>query len=165
MATRTHRNAIVAGVLATAILSLALQNAAYAATRISYSTLVPVTANTVAFAPNPGGCPDPDSNARVTDPYQAQWLKLVAMQTNHSDVQIQIDLDSVGNLLDASVAKSSGYTFLDQQALIAARNSKYAPEVRNCNSFKRSYFVDISFDSPAAVLPETGGASGRHPAQ
>jgi TonB family protein len=87
------------------------------------------------------------------------------MQTNHSDVQIMIDLDSVGNLLNANIAKSSGNTFLDQQALIAAGNSKYAPEVRNCNSFKRSYFVDISFDTPAAVLPESSGASARHLAQ
>lgn len=163
MVTRIH-SATVFGVLTAVLIGLAVQTAAYAATRVSYA-LVPVTANTVAIAPNAGGCPDPDSNARVTDPYQAQQLKSLAMQTNHADVQILIDLDSVGNLLNASINKSSGNTFLDQQALIAARGSKYAPEVRNCNSFKRAYFLNITFDSQAMVLPVTTGSSGRHPIQ
>ena len=165
MTKQINRSATAFGILAAVLFGLATQGTAVAATRISYSALVPVTADVVAIAQNAGACPDPDSNARVTNPFPAQWLRIAAEQTNHSDVQILVDLDSVGNLLNATVAKSSGNTFIDQQALNAAHGSKYAPEVRSCNSFKRSYYLDITFDSPTAAMPQGFGGSGRRLAQ
>ena len=159
--TRMH---VLFGVLAAALIGFASIDTADAATRFTFGLLTPVTpVNAIDSAQNSSTCPDPDSNARVTEPYHDGWLNAVAALTNHSNVRMLVNLDSVGNLLQARIADSSGDTFLDQQALIAARGSKYAPDVRNCTSYKRSYFLDIMFETPNAVLPQTVGGSGRKP--
>lgn len=156
----TFGKSVAFGVLTAAVITLAVHNPVSAATRITLSALIPVAPNAIASAPNTSTCPDPDSNARVIAPYHDGLLQSVAAQTNHSNVRMLIDLDSVGNLMQARIANSSGNTFLDEQALVAARGSKYAPEVRNCNSFKRSYFLDITFGTPTAALPQAGGGGG-----
>jgi TonB family protein len=157
----TFAKSVALGVLTAAVITLAVHNPVSAATRLTFGALTPVTPdNAVDRVASAGECSDPDSNARVTDAYHAGWLKAVASQMNHANARILIDLDSVGNLLQANISTSSGNTFLDDQALIAARGSKYAPEVRNCSSFKRSYYLDIMFDSPTAALPQAGGGSG-----
>ena len=164
MFTRTlHTTAVLGAVLAAAVIGLTASAPASAATRISFSALVPAPPiYTIDKTASVGTCPDPDSNARITDAYPTQWLKTVAAQTGQSSVQVLLDLDSRGNLLRASIVNSSGNPLLDQQALIAARGSKYAPEVRNCNSFRQSYFLNISFDNTMAGMPGFGG-DGRHP--
>ena len=162
MSART-RMPVLFGVLAAALISFASIDSANAATRFTFGPLVPATpVNAIDSAQN-SSCPDADSNARVTDPYHDGWLNAVAALTNHSNVRMLIDLDSVGNLLQARIADSSGDTFLDQQALIAARGSKYAPEVRNCTSYRRSYFLEVMFEAPNAVLPQTIGGGGHKP--
>jgi TonB family protein len=164
MFTRTLHTAAVLGVIAATIIGLAATPAS-AAPRISFSALTPVTPLNVMQTASAGTtCSDPDSSAHVTDIYQTQWFKLISAQTSHANVQLQIDLDSVGNLLQARISTSSGNTLLDQQALVVARNSKYAPEVHNCNAFKSSYYLEITFDNPMAVIPENG-ASARRVAQ
>ncbi|HME81327.1 MAG TPA: TonB family protein [Candidatus Eremiobacteraceae bacterium] len=165
MFTRTLHTAAVLGVITATIIGLAAASPASAAPRVTFSALVPVAPiNVMQTAAAGNTCPDPDSSAHVTDIYPTQWFKLISAQTNHASVQLQVDLDSVGNVLQARVTSSSGNTLLDQQALLEARNSKYAPEVHNCNSFKQSYYVEITFDNPMAVIPENG-ASARHLAQ
>ena len=123
---------------------------ASAATRITIGILVPVTPTLSQESPSAGGCSTPDSSARITQPYSLQWLKQVTAPTEHATAQVMIDLDSVGNLVAAQIFRTSGSPTLDDQALVAVRGSKYAPEVRNCTSFKRSYYLNISFDSPSA---------------
>jgi len=158
------RLSVLFGVLAAGLIGFASTDPANAATRFTFSPLVPVTpVNVIDSAQNSSTCPDPDSNARVTATYHDGWLNAVAALSNHSNVRMRIDLDSVGTLLQARIADSSGDTFLDQQALIAAEGSKFAPEVRNCNSYKRSYFLEIMFQTPTAVLPQTVGGAGRKP--
>jgi TonB family protein len=153
---------VLFGVLAAALIGFASIDTADAATRFTFGLLTPVTpVNAIDSAQHSSTCPDPDSNARVTEPYHDGWLNAVAALTNHSNVRMLVNLDSVGNLLQARIADSSGDTFLDQQALIAARGSKYAPDVRNCSSYKRSYFLEIMFEAPNAVLPQAIGGGGR----
>jgi TonB family protein len=151
---------IAAGLgLAAALVSFAITPAS-AATRITYGPLVPTPqVNVIDTSAAAGTCPIPDSDARVTEAYPSQWLKTLAAQSSHASARLSLDLDSQGNLLQAKVVSSSGNPILDDQALVAARGSKYAPEVRNCNSFKRSYFLDISFDTAMISLP-TFGTSG-----
>jgi TonB family protein len=162
MHTRTLHTPILFSILAATFVTLAISNPASAAPRITYGSLIPATPiNVVDTTASVGTCPIADANARVAEPYPVQWLKLIAAQTNHSTAEVLLDLDSVGNLMQARVVKSSGNTLLDEQALAAARGSKYAPEVRNCNSFKRSYFLDITFDNPTAVVPAAPAGDGR----
>ena len=120
---------------------------ASAASRITLGPLVPVAPiNTIDTAAGAGTCQTPDSAARITSSYSTRSLNISDVQPGHSTAQIMLELDSMGNLLQARVANSSGTAPLDEQALIAARGSKYAPEVRNCSSFKRSYLLDVTFD-------------------
>ena len=164
MSARTRLMPAFFGALAAALIGFASIAPASAATRFTLGPLVPATpVNVIDNSQKSSTCPDPDSNARVTEPYHDGWLNAVAALTNHSNVRMRIDLDSVGNLLQARIANSSGDTYLDQQALIAARGSKYAPDVRNCNSYKRSYFLDIMFEAPTAGLPQAVGGAGHKP--
>ncbi len=153
----------VLGVLAAALIGFTVQFQANADTRVIYSNLSPVAMAADVTIPNLGSCPDPDSNAAITSPYPAQWLNLIAAQTGGSTTQVMVDLDSVGNVLASRIAKSSGNVFLDEQALTAAKGSKYAPEVRNCNSFKRSYYFTITFATANAALPESLNGGLRRP--
>jgi TonB family protein len=165
MHTRTlHTSAVLSAVFATAVISFAIAVPASAATRVTFGALVPAppiyTIDTTADA---GACPIQDSDARVMAIYRPQWLDAVASQSSHASAQIQLDLDSVGNVLGASITNSSGNALLDQQALLSARGSQYAPEVHNCTSFKRSYFLTISFDNAMVAVPAGSGSAGRQP--
>ena len=167
MFTRTlHTTAVLGAVLAAAVIGLAASAPASAATRISYSALVPAPPMyTIDTSTSVGTCPDPDSNARITAGYPSEWLKAVAAQSGHSSAQVLIDLDSRGNLLQAKIVRSAGNSLLDNQVLVAVRGSKFAPEVRNCNSFRRSYYLDVTFDNPMVGMPEGSDGFGRHPIQ
>src|SRR5215469_6917056 len=154
---RTHKLPSFVGVLLAALIGIAARAPAAADMHVSYSALVPATSNVVDAAPN-SPCGVPDSKAQITR-VAAEWLKMDSPGLSHADTQVFIQLDSVGNVLGVGINKSSGSTLIDQQALAAARGSKYAPEVHNCNSFKQSYYVDIMFDSPTAALPQ--GGNGR----
>jgi TonB family protein len=130
-----------------AVIVLGASVSARAASRITFGPLIPVAPIAVESVTSAVPCPIPDSGARITYAYPSQSLRIPASQPVHSDAKIMLDLDSIGNLLAARVVDSSGNPDLDEQALIAARGSKYAPEVRNCNSFKRSYFLSVTFDA------------------
>jgi TonB family protein len=160
---KTHTPITAGTGLVAAFLVFATMPAA-AATRVTFGPLVPTAAiNAIDKTATNSSCTDPDANARVTDAYPSQWLKAVAAQSAHGSAQVKIDLDSMGNLLQASIVRSSGNALLDDQALVAARGSKYAPEVHNCSSFKRSYFLDVNFESQSATLPQVPGVPGRQP--
>jgi TonB family protein len=159
MFARIHAVPVLVGVLTAVLIGFAVQTPATAAT---FGGLIPVAPVNAIEAQRSSSCPLPDSNARITDPYPTQWLTLLAAQTDHATAQVMIDLDSVGNLMQAQIVRSSGNTLLDQKALVAARGSKYAPEVRNCNSFKRSYYLDITFGTPTVAVPFASDGSGHH---
>lgn len=162
MRTNTQRASIVLGaIVASAIIGLAVP--ASAATRVAFSALVPAPAvYNIDTNASVATCHEPDSAARITDAYPSQWIKSLALQTGSASAQVQINLDSRGELLAARIANSSGNALVDEQALVAARGSKYAPEVHNCNSFKRTYFLDIMFDNTTVALPLVSGGQQRH---
>jgi TonB family protein len=156
-------SAVLGAVFAAAVIGLAASAPASAATRVSFGPLIPAPPlNVIATVSNPGTCPIPDSDVHMIVAYPTQWLEAVASQSSHTNARILLDLDSRGDVLQANIVNSSGNSLLDGQALVAARGSKYAPEVRNCNSFRHSYYLDINFDSSTVVLPlGFGGAHGR----
>lgn len=154
-----NTSAVLVAVFAAAVIGL-MAAPASAASRVTFGPLVPGPANyTLDNSAIVGSCPIADSDARMTSVFRPAWLEAVAAQSSHASAQIQLDLDSVGNLQQASVAQSSGNVLLDQQALAAARGSSYAPEIRNCTSFKRTYFVTITVDNGMIALPEAGSQS------
>ena len=92
-------------------------------------------------------CPFHDADARITAEYPVQWPE-IALEQNAAPATstVQIDLDSKGNLVNASIATSSGNPLFDQEALLGARMSKYAPAKRACASVARSYYLPVRFE-------------------
>jgi protein TonB len=58
---------------------------------------------------------------------------------------VQIDLDENGNVNGTSIAKSSGYSTLDQAALAAARESTFRPGYQDCQPLPGSYLFEVDF--------------------
>jgi len=138
-------------VLAAVVIALALGSApASAATIASYHALVPASPvydieklGTITVT----GCPIQDSDARMVDAYPVSWPEVAAAQgVNPASSTVLIHLDSRGNLVNARIANSSGNALFDEEALLGARMSKYAPEVRSCNAFARSYYLEVTFE-------------------
>jgi protein TonB len=59
--------------------------------------------------------------------------------------KIRVDLDALGNVMSASVYESTGSMELDRAALDAARQSRYAPEQRDCKAVSGSYLFNVEF--------------------
>jgi len=60
---------------------------------------------------------------------------------------VQVDLDASGNLVGATVAKSSGVGVLDRAALVAARASTFRPAIQNCAPTAGSYLFEVDFNN------------------
>lgn len=154
-----HTAVVIGAVLAAAVISTMAP--ASAAARVAYSELVPTTASPAI--PANGQCTTPDTEARMTQAYPAQWPKEGVKGVNSATAKVLINLDSLGNLVGARIANSSGSAILDDEALNAARQSKYAPESHNCTSFARSYYLDVMFLNEMSFVREFLPSSSTRP--
>jgi TonB family protein len=145
-----HAAGVIGAVLAAAVIGTTAP--ANAAARVAYSELVPTS--TAPVIPASGPCTTADTQARMTQAYPAHWPKDGIKGLNSATSKVLINLDSVGNLVSARVANSSGNSILDDEALKAARESKYAPEFHNCTSFARSYYLDVMFINEMSFVRE-----------
>jgi TonB family protein len=145
-----HTAVVIGAVLAAAVIGTTAP--ASAAARVAYSELVPTTATPVI--PASGPCTTADTQARMTQAYAAHWPKDGVKGVNSATAKVLINLDSLGNLVNARIANSSGNSLLDDEALNAARQSKYAPEFHNCSSFARSYYLDVQFLNEMSFVRE-----------
>lgn len=68
------------------------------------------------------------------------------LQFNGTSV-IRLDLSDTGDLVAASVARSSGYDILDRAAIQTARSMVYAPETRSCVAMPGSYALKVEFSN------------------
>jgi TonB family protein len=59
--------------------------------------------------------------------------------------KVRVDLDAAGKVVGASIYESTGSVPLDQAAIAAARESRYAPEERDCKNVAGSYLFTIDF--------------------
>ena len=59
--------------------------------------------------------------------------------------KVKVDLDASGAVVGTSIYESTGNMQLDRAALIAARESRYAPEQRDCKNVGGSYLFTIDF--------------------
>lgn len=60
-------------------------------------------------------------------------------------VLLRVTIDENGDVVDASVGKSSGYKEMDQAALASARKSTYLPKIVNCVPVSYSYLFRDEF--------------------
>ena len=59
--------------------------------------------------------------------------------------KVRVDLDASGAVVGAAMYESTGYPQLDRAALEAARESRYAPEEKNCHDVSGSYLFTVDF--------------------
>lgn len=59
--------------------------------------------------------------------------------------KVKVDLDAAGQVVGTSIYESTGNMQLDRAALDAARESRYAPEERDCKNVAGSYLFTIDF--------------------
>ncbi len=88
-------------------------------------------------------CSAPDVAAKAIDtvtPQAPEDEQGIAAQT-----KVKVDLDASGSVTGASVYSSSGYMQLDQAAVRAAKQSRYAPEEHDCKNIPGSYLFTVDF--------------------
>jgi protein TonB len=97
-----------------------------------------------APAPTPKpACSAPDIPAKALDAVTPE----APPDTPVSDVtaKVEVTLDATGAVVATKIFSSTGYLQLDNAALRAARESRYAPEERDCKNVPGSYLFTVDF--------------------
>jgi protein TonB len=88
-------------------------------------------------------CSQPDVEAKAVDTVNAEMPEGAAGATGTA--QVLVRLRSSGAVDGVSIYRSTGNAFLDRAALVAARQSTYAPEIRACEAVGGSYLFTVDF--------------------
>jgi protein TonB len=102
----------------------------------------------VTGAPTPTPTPKPACSAPDIPAKAVEAISPQAppdAQSSNAVAKIKVDLDASGNVVGTSVYESTGYPQLDRAALDAARESRYAPEEKNCKNMPGSYLFTVTF--------------------
>jgi TonB family protein len=106
--------------------------------------IIAPTAAPATPAPTPKpACSAPDVPARTTF-VEPPVVSDTVSQTGQT-AKIRVELDATGNVRGVSVYVSTGSMELDQAALSAARESRYAPEQIDCKNVPGSYLFTVEF--------------------
>ncbi len=98
-------------------------------------------------ATDPGAsasCPLADSPAAIVE-HPTPDIPQLAYLDGPKDVVVQIDLSASGALEGASVARSSGQSLLDMEALRVVRTSRFSPAISDCLPVESRYLYTVSF--------------------
>ncbi len=115
-------------------------------------TLVAVAANVPAHgvsAAEPqrkATCSAPDHLANLREVFEPEYPSILKNEGVTGSTLVQVSLARSGAIQSATVAKTSGYFALDQEALSSALASKYAPETVSCRPVAGEYFVNVTFE-------------------
>lgn len=97
-------------------------------------------------APGPA-CNDPNVEAKTINAVSPERTTTGFSADTNATAMIKVDLDASGRVTGVSVYASTGSMELDRAALDAARQSTYAPEMRNCQAVPGSYLFKVEFSS------------------
>jgi protein TonB len=78
-------------------------------------------------------------------PIQPEEPPLAQEQGAVGTVAVQVDLSSTGAVVSASISSSSGNKLLDDAALQAAKQTSYAPQIKDCQKVAGSYLFRVRF--------------------
>jgi len=106
-------------------------------------TIVPPPAPT----PTRPSCAAPHVDARTTQKADADYPALAQAQGAAGTSTVKVALSASGVVESATIYRTSGNTVLDQAALKAARNSRYAPEIEDCQKVPGQYLFVVEFAS------------------
>ncbi|HZT13135.1 MAG TPA: TonB family protein [Candidatus Baltobacteraceae bacterium] len=100
------------------------------------------------LAPTPKpACSAPDVPAKAIDPVTPEEPPFARDEGLTGMAKIRVDLDATGSVVGASVYASTGSAQLDQAALQAATQTRYAPEKTDCKDVPGSYLFTVQFES------------------
>lgn len=87
-----------------------------------------------------------NSGAHIVMIHAPDYPTIARIQGATGTAIVQVDLSASGDLSTASILKSSGNRFLDDAALRAVRDSRFAPEVTDCATVGGSYLVEVNWE-------------------
>jgi|HubBroStandDraft_2_1064218.scaffolds.fasta_scaffold228580_1 TonB family protein len=91
-------------------------------------------------------CANPNVEATVTSPVQPDYPESAKdLGLGAVSVEVEVTVGPSGNLVTASVYKSSNNMSIDQAALRAARQSTYSPKLINCSPTTGNYLFRADF--------------------
>jgi len=92
-----------------------------------------------------GGCRTPNLDAAVDGTAFFEMPAIAEGQGISGTTGVKISLSSTGALVSESILASSGNPNLDRAAMLSARLTKFAPEVRNCAAVGGTYLYNVEF--------------------
>ena len=99
-----------------------------------------------AESPKKASCSAPDHLANLKIAYAPEYPTIAKEEGIQGSTLVHVTLTRSGALKDATVAKSSGFATLDNEALLSVRASKYEPETVACQPVAGDYFVTVTFE-------------------
>ncbi len=106
------------------------------------ATVSPGPAATVA------ACPAPNRDARTLTLVPPEYPpSLVDSGVGERQVQVAVTIAPDGAVVNEAVVSSSGYGLIDRDALRVARETTYAPRIRNCRPVLGTYKYVIDYQS------------------
>jgi len=91
-------------------------------------------------------CLKPYAYAKVAgNPMQPQYPAIARSMGETGTVLVRVALNADGSVAGASLYKSSGFTSLDQSALLAAQATRYSPEIFRCEPITGAYIFRADF--------------------
>ena len=111
------------------------------------ATAAPTLAPAPIVTPTRPACAAPHVDARTTQKAEADYPSMAQAQGATGTVSVRVSLSETGAVVGADVYKSSGFPALDREAVKAARNSRYAPEVEDCEKVAGRYLFVVEFTS------------------
>jgi TonB family protein len=120
-------------------LPLAPERTATPTAEAATPTPVPTPAVTKA------ACAVPNADARVISRAVPDYPETVRELGLAGTTQVRVALSATGSVLATAIVRSSGNGQLDLAAVRAARQTSYAPEVRNCEKTPSIYYFAAEF--------------------
>ena len=87
-----------------------------------------------------------DVDARVVHAQPADYPELAQREGVTGTAFVKVDLLPTGDIAGVSIAESSGSSLLDQAALGAVRESRFAPATHDCKAIAGSYLVEVDWN-------------------
>jgi protein TonB len=97
--------------------------------------------------PTPRSCAQPHKDATTTQPVTPDYPEIARQQGAIGVTNVRVSLSATGSVISVKVYKSSGNQSLDQEALKAARASRYSPEIEDCQPVAGDYLFRAEFNN------------------
>jgi protein TonB len=118
----------------------------FAFSLLAVAASVPASGVSAAEPSVKATCSAPDHIASLKAASDPDYPAIAKAEGIHGSTLVRVSLNSTGAVKKATVAQSSGFTVLDNQALESARTSVYDPETVSCRPVAGTYFVNVTFD-------------------